>query len=98
MRGQVTVANGGAHPQAAARQRFDRVERQPRDIDQQHRPLHAELHQVHQVGAAAEKRRLRLAGHQSHRLGRIGGPVVAKAPHGTLPRIATSRMAAMMFG
>jgi len=90
---QLAVGDGRADAQASSRTLFDDAEWQARDVDQTLRRLHAELHQVDQVGAAAE----------------VGGasPVVEQRGHGgrglvgtlvlELSQRAVSEIAGTMF-
>ncbi len=52
--GEVAVADRRAGPQRAVGQLLHGVQRQPGDVDERGGRLHAELHQVDEVGAAAE--------------------------------------------
>ncbi|OEJ93759.1 hypothetical protein J116_004035 [Streptomyces thermolilacinus SPC6] len=54
VRGEVAVADGGADAQGPVGQFLDRVEGQAGDVDEGLGGLDAELHQVHEVGAARE--------------------------------------------
>ena len=53
--GGVGVRRLGADPQPAVRQLLDLLQRQAADVDQVRRLLDLELHQVEQVGAAADE-------------------------------------------
>ena len=65
----------------AARQFLHLRQRQTRDVDQLRRRLHAHLHQVDQIGAAAEKLRLRFRGDATDRLGGVPRLYVGKRVH-----------------
>ena len=62
----------------------------PRDVDEQGGPLDAGLHQVDEVGAAAEEAGVGVGGEQGDRAGRVGRALVAELPHRPL-RLAGRR-------
>ena len=73
------------------------VERQAADVDQVGRLLDLELHQVEQVGAAADELRAGLWTPRPTAAGGVRRPLVGEGPH-RRPPSATSRIAATMFG
>ena len=82
---------------AARRRRVGsiRSERQPGDVDEQAGGGHAELHQVDQVGAAAEEGRAGTSGHGGDRRGRVGRRARSRTASPRL--LGTSRIAATML-
>src|SRR5438445_606813 len=95
MVGGVAVACGGADANAAAAL-LDGRQRQACHVDEVRGPLHAGLHEVHEVGAAAEELRVGLARDGGHGGARVAGARVGERPHAGLP--AAARTAATMLG
>ena len=91
MRGEVGVADGGADAQRPCARLLDRVVGEAGDVDEPLRLGHAELHQVDEVGAAAEVGGAVRRG--LDRGGRVAGPLVRERLHATV-----SAIAATMFG
>ena len=90
VRGEVGVADGGADPHAVGGL-LDRVVGEAGDVDEARRLGHAQLHQVDEVGAAAEEGGAVRGG--LDRGGRVAGPLVRERLHATV-----SAIAATMFG
>lgn len=91
---ELGVSRGRTDPQAAVGALLDRLV-QPRDVDQAHRRLDAEAHQVDEVGASAEVADLAAGGGLGggrDRTGGVGRALVCKRPH-----CATSAIAGTMF-
>ncbi len=78
--GRVGVRRLGADPQSAVRQLLDRPERQAADVDQVGRPLDLELHQVEQIGAAADELGAG-PGRRGDRGPRVGRALVGEGSH-----------------
>ncbi len=79
--GEVAVGDGGADAQAAVRGLLDAVQREFADVDEAGGALDAGLHQVDQVGAAAEEAGVRVGGEQGHGAGDVVGALVSELPH-----------------
>ena len=94
--GDVGVCGLGADAQAAVGEVFGIFERQAADVDQVGGPLDLELHQIEQVGAAANEL-CAAAGHGGDGGLQVRCALVGEGPHLRTPS-ATSRMAATMFG
>jgi hypothetical protein len=109
--GQIAVAHPRANPQAATHLPIplhwplDPVGQQPGDIDEHVGRDDPELHQVHQVGPAAEEGRAGMLGHDGDRGRWVGRRDVAERLHraarwGSVPAApspATSSIAATML-
>jgi hypothetical protein len=94
--GEVGIGRLGADPEPTVRLRLNRLQGQPADIDQMGRPLDLELHQVEQIGAAADVGSAGF-GRGDHRGGRVDRPLVGEGPHRRAPS-PTERMTATMLG
>lgn len=94
MRGEVAVGDGGADAQSAVVGRLDPVEREGADVDEPGRALHAGLHQVDEVGAAAEVAGVGVGAEQGHRAGDVVGAPVVELPHAAAPSVSVRVSAA----
>ena len=99
MVGKIAVGYECADPQAATGRFLDRVERQPRDVDQARRVLDLIFHQVDKVGAPGNEFGLRVGCDLTQRVRNVGSPRVLKIDH-DLPPIAAIAcwIAATMLG
>jgi hypothetical protein len=96
--GQVGVRDTGADPQAAVRQLGDLPRGELADVDHDVGRRDAELHQVDEVGAAAEERAVGGTGEQGDRGRRVRRALVAELPHRRTPSAsATSATAGTML-
>ncbi len=88
--GEVAVADHRPDPQAAVRQLLHFVQREPGDVDEGGGPLDAELHQIDEVGAAAE---IACAGMGGVRLGGLlhtAGAYIGEGLHGITSSTASA--------
>ncbi len=81
MGGEVAVGDGRADAQAAVGGRLDAVQGEFADVDEPGGAFDAGLHQVDEVGAAAEEAGFRVGGEQRHRTGDVVGALVSELPH-----------------
>ena len=81
IRGEVTVANQCANAQAAAGERLDPGQRQPRDIYQCVRALHAVFHKIDQIGPASQKARRGVSRMLADCIGDASGALVDERIH-----------------
>lgn len=83
MGGEVAVGDRGADAQAAVRCQLDLAERQFSYVDEPGRPLDARLHQVDEVGAAAQTACVGVGVEQGDRGGHVEDALVAELLHAT---------------
>ncbi len=81
VRGEVAVGDGGADAQSALGRDLDAVQGEFADVDEVGGAFDAGLHQVDEVGAAAEEAGVGVGGEQGQRSGDVTGAPVAELPH-----------------
>jgi len=94
--GSVGIRGLGADANSAIGQVFNIPQRQAADVDEMGGPLDLELHQIEQIGAAADELGA-ASGDRGNRRARVCRAFVGKGLHRRAP-FATSRMAATIFG
>ena len=105
VRGEIGVADLRADPEPAVAL-LDRVEAEPRDIDQHRRRLDLQLHQVEQVRAPGDELGIGRARGERGGGARIGGAGISEGFHSAASRVTaaassaawTSAIAATMLG
>lgn len=80
---QVRVGDGGTDAQAAFGRRLHVVQGEFADVDEPGGALDAALHEVDEVGAAAEEAGVRVGAEQCHGTGDVVRPLVVELPHAT---------------
>ncbi len=96
--GQVAVGDGGADPQPALGCRLDPVERQLADVDEPCGALDTGLHEVDEIGAAAEEAGVRVGVEQGDGAGDVVRPLVVELPHATVSFVPSARVACPSSG
>ncbi|CAM5563154.1 hypothetical protein SALBM217S_05837 [Streptomyces griseoloalbus] len=87
MRGEIAVGDGRADAHRAVLAGLDPVEREGADVDEPGGGLDAVLHQVDEVGAAAEVAGVRVGVEQGDRAGDVVGAPVVELPHAAVPSV-----------
>jgi hypothetical protein len=97
--GKIGVRDQRADAQATLRRLLNRVERQPRDVDQPQRALDIVFHQIDEVGTAGNELCRWIGRDLPHGIGDIGGAGILKIDHDRpLIAVIACSIAATMFG